>query len=132
MKAVAVYCRSCQEPQDGPSCVRNQLQEVHSYATRQRLTIHHLYTDRATSGITLDRPELRKLIADCHAGKIEAILTTDPERLSRDPGKLLFLLDMFSNAGVHVEFTTSPGRTHLEFLRVALSAVAEFGATANA
>jgi DNA invertase Pin-like site-specific DNA recombinase len=82
--------------------------------------------------MTLDRPKLRKLIADCHAGKIGMVLTADPERLSRDVGQLTALLETFHKAGVHVEFTACGGRTRFEFQRIALSAVAQFGATENA
>ena len=90
------------------------------------------YTDRATSGMTLDRPELRKLIGECHAGKIGVVLTADPERLSRDVGQLTALLETFRKAGVHLQFTASGGRTRFEFLGVVLSAVVQFEATTNA
>jgi DNA invertase Pin-like site-specific DNA recombinase len=36
------------------------------------------------SGVTLDRPGLQQLIADCCAGKISMFITKDPERLSRN------------------------------------------------
>jgi DNA invertase Pin-like site-specific DNA recombinase len=39
--------------------------------------------------MTLDRPGLEKLIADCRAGKIDTVLTKDPERLSRDTSQAL-------------------------------------------
>ena len=48
MKAVAAYCRSRWEPQDGPSSVRSEVQQVHRYAMRQGLTIQHLYTVNAS------------------------------------------------------------------------------------
>jgi len=38
------------------------------------------------------------------AGKIDTILTTDPERLSRDTGQLFALLDVFQKTGVRVAF----------------------------
>jgi DNA invertase Pin-like site-specific DNA recombinase len=96
------------------------------------MTVRQTYSDRAASGMTLDRPELRKLIADCHAGKIGVVLVTDPVRLSRGTGQLVSLLDIFRKTGVRIEFTTAAGRTRFEFLRVVMSALVEFGAMANA
>jgi hypothetical protein len=46
------------------------------------------------------------VIADCRAGKIATVIVQDPERLSRDTGQLLALLQIFQEAGVHVEFDT--------------------------
>ena len=132
MKAVDAYCRSGWDPRDGRSSVLSQAHELRRYAGRRGLTIRRAYTDRATSGMTLDRSELGKLIADCRAGKIGTIVTTDPERLSRDTGQLVELHDIFRKTGVRVEFTTAAGWPRFDFLRIVLSAVAELEETANA
>jgi DNA invertase Pin-like site-specific DNA recombinase len=133
MKAVVAYCRSGWEPLRGTSPARAQARELRRYAKRRGLVIRETYMDHATGGTTLDRPELCKLIANCHAGKIGAVLVTDPERLSRDTGKLMALLDIFRGTGVQVDFTTSGVRTRFAFLAVLLSAVTEVdGAAANA
>ena len=125
MKTVVVYFRSACEPLHGPSPVRGQARELRRYAKSRGVVIRETYMDHAASGMTLDKPGLQKLIADCHAGKIGTVLMKDPERLSRDTGQLIALLDIFRETGVHVEFTTSAGRTSFAFLAVLLSAVAE-------
>jgi len=132
MKTIVAYCRSGWEPPRGPSPVRDQARELERYAKRRGFVIRETYTDRAANGMTLDRPELRKLIADCHAGTIGTVLATDPDRLSRGTGQLVALLDVFRETGVHVEFATSTGRTNFAFLRVLLSALVELGTTASA
>jgi DNA invertase Pin-like site-specific DNA recombinase len=131
MKAVVAYCRSACEPLGRPSPVRSQARELRQYVKPRGLTIRETYMDPAASGRTLDRPGLRKLIADCHAGKIGTVVTTDPERLSRDTGQLIALLDVFRTTGVDVEFTTSAGRTRFAFLTALLSAVAGVEAAAS-
>jgi DNA invertase Pin-like site-specific DNA recombinase len=40
------------------------------------------------SGITLERPGLQQLVADCLAEKIARVVTQDPDRLSREPRQL--------------------------------------------
>ena len=108
MKAVVAYCRTAWEPQGGPPAVHTQARAIRRYAVRQGLAIREMYMDPRMRGISLERPELQRLIADSHAGKIGAVLVTDPERLSRHTGKLIALLDIFRKTGVHVEFTTFP------------------------
>ena len=82
-----------------------------------------IYVDAGVSGITLERPALQQLIADCLAGKIATIITRDPERLSRDSAKLFVLLNIFREADVRVEFIT--GGERIPFLLAVLSAVTE-------
>jgi DNA invertase Pin-like site-specific DNA recombinase len=76
------------------------------------------------SGVTLDRPALQQLIADCRAAKIGTVITKDPDRLSRDFRQLIALLHIFQTTGVRVEYTMREGQSNC-FLEAALSAVAE-------
>jgi DNA invertase Pin-like site-specific DNA recombinase len=46
------------------------------------LTLRAVYTDAGVSGVTLERPELQRLLADCQAGKVGTIITKDRARLS--------------------------------------------------
>ena len=120
MKKVVAYCRSANEPQYGPSAVQKQVDAILGGAWKN---VNRFYLDAGVSGITLERPALQQLIADCQAGKITTIVTQDPERLSRDSTKLLVLLDIFREADVRVEFMT--GGERIPFLLTVLSAVSE-------
>ena len=122
---VVAYCRSAWEPQRGPSGVRRQARGIQHYAKDRGLAIRSIYMDPGVSGSSLDRPELQRLITDCHAGKIGTVITLDPERLSRDTSQLLALLHIFQKAGVRVEFGTPEGRTRLACLKVYLAALLE-------
>ena len=82
------------------------------------------YADAGVSGITLQRPELQRLIADCLAGLINTVITLDPDRLSRDRSQLRALLIMFRNADVTVEYSRE---AHCEnFHETVLSAVEKY------
>jgi DNA invertase Pin-like site-specific DNA recombinase len=124
MRPVVAYCRSANEPPDGPSSVRSQTEAIRDYAERRGLTLGSIYADKGLSGVTLDRPALQQLIADCRAGKIGTVITKDPDRLSRDFRQLIALLHIFQTTGVRVEYTTREGQSD-SFLESALSAVAE-------
>jgi site-specific DNA recombinase len=102
-----------------------QARAIRQYAKRKGLAIGSIYMDPGVSGSSLDRPDLQRLIADCHAGKIDTIITQDPERLSRDTSQLVALLHIFQKAGVRVEFGTPEGQTRLACLKVYLAALLE-------
>jgi DNA invertase Pin-like site-specific DNA recombinase len=65
---------------------------------RQGLNIRETYIDPGVSGVTLDRPALQRLIADCRVGKIGTVVTKDHARLSRDTAQLFALLHIFAAA----------------------------------
>jgi site-specific DNA recombinase len=124
MKNVVAYCRSaCEEP-GTPSSAYSQAQAMRSYAERHGLNIREMYIDPGVSGVTLERFELQRLIAECRAGKIATVVTKDPARLSRDTSQLFALLRIFEDAGVRVEYSTRDGRSD-RLLAMILSAVAE-------
>jgi Resolvase, N terminal domain len=126
MRHAVAYCRTACAKQSNPlSGVRLQAKEIRSYAKGRGLAIKRTHSDAGVSGITLERPELQNLIADCRKGKIGTVITKDPDRLSRDTGQLLALLAIFAEMGVAVEFTAPEGRDHCRFLYVLVSAVAE-------
>jgi site-specific DNA recombinase len=124
MKPIVAYCRSANEPPDEPSAVRSQADAICDYAERRGLTLGSIYADAGASGVTLDRPALQQLIADCRAGKIGTVITKDPDRLSRDFRQFIALLHIFQTTGVRVEYTRREGQSD-SLVEAALSAVAE-------
>jgi site-specific DNA recombinase len=132
MKTIVAYCRTaCALDSDPMSGITRQVNDILRFAADLGLIVHETYLDAGMSGICLERPELQRLLADCHAGKIDTVLTTDPDRLSRDTGQLFALLDVLQKTGVRIEFATPAAQTRLAFLTVLLSTVAELGAAAN-
>ncbi len=63
------------------------------------------YVDAGLSGTLLERPSLARLRADVAAGRIALVVCYDPDRLSRNLGHLLLLVDEFRRHGADVEFT---------------------------
>jgi hypothetical protein len=102
MRVAVAYCRSAVEAQGTPSSARRQAVAITRYATRHRLKLRGTYIDAGVSGATLERPALGQLLADCRAGKVNAVLIRDPDRLSRNSEHLLLLLAKFEAAGVRL------------------------------
>ena len=115
MNKTVAYCRTAfAEPSDPLAGVLAQA----------AMTVDGTYMDAGVSGMTLIRPALQQLLADCRAGKIGVVLTADTDRLSRDTSQLAALLHQFRAYGVHVEFAS--GKDGLKVLGVVLSALSEF------
>jgi site-specific DNA recombinase len=124
MKKTVAYCRTAfAEPSDPFAGVSAQAASLREYAGQHGVTMDGTYMDAGESGVTLIRPALQQLLADCRAGKIGVLLTTDTERLSRDTGQLAALLHKFRLYGVHVKFAS--GQDGLKLLGVVLTALAE-------
>jgi DNA invertase Pin-like site-specific DNA recombinase len=60
------------------------------------------------SGVTLERPELQRLLADCRAGNIVTVITKDPDRLSWDIGQLIALLHSRPSRFVSLGYGVQP------------------------
>ena len=63
-----------------------------------------IFADLGVSGATLDRPELARLREWVRDGRIDIVVTRDPDRLSRRLAHQLLLTEEFEKAGVRLEF----------------------------
>jgi DNA invertase Pin-like site-specific DNA recombinase len=123
MKKTVAYCRTALASQSDPlSEVTAQADALRAYARGCGMTVHETYMDAGVSGVTLMRPALQQLLADCRVGKIGVVLTRDADRLSRDTRQLIALLHRFRIYGVRVEFATGGQK----FFDHVLSALAAF------
>ena len=112
-------------PNDRLSGLDDQRNAINQYATQNGLTLVGTYMDVGFSGVTLNRPQLQKLIADCRAGKVGMVLTQDLDRLSRDYSQLLALLHMFKAEGVRLAFATREGRSQYAMFAAVVRALAQ-------
>ncbi len=81
------------------------------------------YDDGGFSGATLDRPALRRLLADVEAGRVDIIVTYKLDRLSRSLTDFVKLIELFDQHDVTFvsitqifNTTTSMGRLTLNIL----------------
>jgi site-specific DNA recombinase len=127
MKKTVAYCRTALAAQSDPLAeVSVQAAAVHEYARQRGMTVHKTYIDAGVSGVTLIRPALQRLLADCRVGKVEVVLTKDADRLSRDMSQLIALLHKFRIYGIRVEFANEGGEAGRKYLDLLLSTFAEF------
>jgi site-specific DNA recombinase len=126
MKKTVAYCRTALESKSNPVAkVSAQADAVREYARKRGIAVHETYMDAGVSGVTLVRPALQQLLADCRAGKIAVVLTRDADRLSRDTSQLFALLHRFAIEGVQVQFANENGEADRKLLDLTLSALAD-------
>jgi len=85
MKNVAGYCRvsTAQQANDGTS-LDEQEKSIREKCKKEGYELVELYSDGGSSGGSLDRPELQRLIKDAKDNKFDAVLFTKLDRLGRN------------------------------------------------
>jgi DNA invertase Pin-like site-specific DNA recombinase len=121
---VAVYARvSCSD-----QTPRAQIDELRALSAQRGWRIIGEYVDQAVSGSKDRRPELDKLMADVHRGKVDVVLVWKFDRFARSLKHLITALEDFRVRGVEfvsmndaIDTSTSVGR----FTFSVIAAVAE-------
>src|SRR5207248_7454082 len=104
-----------------------QREACEAYIASQRaegwLPVEDRYDDGGISGGTLERPALKRLLADVKAGKIDVVLVYKIDRLSRSMLDFLKLIELFERhkttfVSVTQSFNTTDaaGRMHLNIM----------------
>ena len=88
--------------------IKRQKDKYIDYAKENSIKKYKFYIDNGYSGTTLDRPKIKRLLADVEKGKISAVVVTSDNRLLRiyystQYPKLLNLYELFAEH--NVEFT---------------------------
>jgi len=70
-----------------------QAVRLRAYAAARELELVELVRDEGLSGKDLERPGMRRLIAACQAGEVQAVIVAKLDRLSRRTRDLLYLIE---------------------------------------
>lgn len=121
---VALYVRVSTEEQaiNGDS-LRTQREELTKYALSNGFHIHGIYEDDGFSATNLKRPALERLLKDVEQNKINRILITKLDRLSRGVRNYYKILDTLDEHGVFwqtvfekYDSSTANGRLHINIM----------------
>ncbi|OPY68940.1 MAG: Transposon gamma-delta resolvase [Syntrophorhabdaceae bacterium PtaU1.Bin034] len=108
-KIVAGYCRvSTLEQKKKGYGIEIQRREIESYCRSNGLVVDDFYIDEARSGATENRKALRRLVKDCNAGKVNGIIISSLDRLSRNLRLTENLLWDFDRLGVTIFIADMP------------------------
>ena len=121
---VALYVRVSTEEQavNGDS-LRTQREELTKYAIANGFHIFGIYEDDGFSATNLKRPALQRLLKDVEQNKINRILITKLDRLSRGVRNYYKVLDVLDEHGVFwqtifekYDSSTANGRLHINIM----------------
>ncbi len=87
------------------------------------MALPEMYDDGGISGATMDRPALKRLLADIDTGRIDTVVVYKVDRLTRSLGDFAKIAEVFDTRGVpfvsvtqQFDTTTSMGRLTLNAL----------------
>ena len=96
-----IYCRN--STHDGPGDQLNACRELIAACSHYSSTRNvGEYLDDGNSANLLDRPGIKRLLADAEAGKLTVVIVRDLGRFSRDPATLVMLLLTLEDLGMVV------------------------------
>ena len=105
---VAVYLRISTDEEHQPYSLGAQDQRLRSYvASQPGWSLVRTYQDQQ-SGATLERPDLRRALADAEAGWFDLLLVYRVDRLARSVRGLAHILEELDGAGVAFRSATEP------------------------
>jgi site-specific DNA recombinase len=108
-KIVAAYCRvSTLEQKKKGYGIEIQKRDIERYAETYGMAIDVYYIDEAKSGVSERRMALNRLVKDCKASKVNAVVVSSLDRLSRDLRFTENLLHDLGKFGVKVFITDMP------------------------
>lgn len=101
-KKAAIYIRVSTDAQaeEGYS-IDAQTEKLTAYCVAKEIPRYELYIDGGFTGSNLDRPEMKRLIADARAGRLSHVIVYKLDRLSRSQKDTLHLIeDVFNPNGI--------------------------------
>src|SRR5262245_36354713 len=102
----ALYRRVSTESQAERYGLTSQLTDIPALAIRTGYAIVGDFADDGVSGTILERPQPAALRALVRGRAGDVVLAHTSDRLSRELGHLLLLLDEFRRAGVGIEYVS--------------------------
>lgn len=104
-KRVAAYCRVSVEKDAMLHSLANQVSYYQDLIrANPEWDFAGIYADAGISGTKADRPEFRRMVADCRAGRIDIVLTKSISRFARNTECLLGTVRELRGLGVDVFF----------------------------
>lgn len=123
MKRIGIYLREA----TGLHPVTSSKQRTACEPLVERLggDVVSVHLDLPCSGVTLDRPALKALLADVDAGELDVVVVSDLTRIARNATMVAMICGRLREAGVELRVATSPdcdaAKTMLEPVELAYS-----------
>lgn len=97
---VGVYARTAYDGDGDGLAVRRQVAEGERFAAEKGWDVVETYVDNGISAKYPSRPAFERMLSDIRAGRLDAIIASDLDRLTRRSVELMDLLDLCERHGV--------------------------------
>ena len=123
----AIYGRvSTEEQANEGYSIRAQEQKLTDFAKVKDWSIYSTYIDEGISGKNITaRPEINRLIDDIKAGHVKNVLVFKLDRLTRNVGDLVYLMDLFrehncafNSLTESIDTSTASGRMFIKIIGI--------------
>lgn len=98
--AAAAYCRVSTEQQVEKESLDVQEARLRAYCVANGVDAPSIFRDEGLSGKDTHRPELNRLLGEVQAGKVQMVLVTRLDRITRSVRDLTYLIETFHRHGV--------------------------------
>lgn len=96
----ALYVRVSTSQQVEKESLSNQESRLRAYCAANGFRVRDVYKDEGVSAKDTDRPELKRLFEDCRKGRVQVVLVTALDRITRSLRDLHKLVDFFGETRV--------------------------------
>lgn len=104
---VAYYPRVSTKSFEQLLSLNNMIQEAKEEAEENGWELVDIYADEGISGVSVkNRPQLKRLLQDCKAGKIDRVIIKSVSRLGRNVVELMEIANSLRETGVAIYFDT--------------------------
>lgn len=121
--AAGLYVRVSTLNQVERESLSTQESRLKAYCQANGFQVHKVYPDSGVSAKDTKRPELEKLMEDCRRGKIQVVLVTALDRITRSLRDLIKLVDFFAENNIRfisisqsIDSSTAVGRLMRDLL----------------
>ena len=121
----ALYVRVSTEMQVEKESLSTQESRLRAYCAANGFQIRDVYRDKGVSAKDTDRPELQRLMEDCRRGKVQVVVVTALDRITRSLRDSIKLMDFFNDNSArfvsitqNIDSSTASGRLMRDMLAV--------------
>jgi DNA invertase Pin-like site-specific DNA recombinase len=107
-KTCVIYLRTATQQKNKPTSMANQSKRCHVYARQENLKVLACYEDHISSGTTLKRKGLQRMLNEIKKIKPNYLLLTDIDRLSRNTTNYFVIKNQLNESGVQILSLNQP------------------------
>ena len=100
---VAIYARTATKEKTYEHTTEHQIDKLKQHCKTNGWSVYNTFSDAGFSGININRPALQEMMAEIKSGKIDKVLISSLDRLSRSMADTSFIINELKTNNVDLE-----------------------------